>query len=135
MAEIHKFSRGIPRLINILCDFLLLSAFTEQTRNISLSLVEEIVKDLNLNQYWAEIDSQQQQSSVAFKNKIYESIHKEFVQPLEVQNLILQIKKLERSYATLSNIAELVFAMDKKITQLENLNKIFPKLIEKVTKL
>jgi hypothetical protein len=51
--QIHQFSRGIPRLINILCDFILLTAFSEQSREISVEMVRDVVNDLELdNKYW-----------------------------------------------------------------------------------
>lgn len=52
---IFTYSRGIPRLINIICDFILLAAFSEETRTIDAALVRDIVGDLDFeNQYWAE---------------------------------------------------------------------------------
>jgi len=51
---IYQFSRGIPRLVNIICDFLMISAFVEQTREISVELVREVVGELEEdNRYWA----------------------------------------------------------------------------------
>jgi general secretion pathway protein A len=50
---IHNFSRGIPRLINIICDFLMLSAFVEETKELSLDLVKEVTGELEKeNRYW-----------------------------------------------------------------------------------
>ncbi len=50
---IHNFSRGIPRLINTVCDFLLVSAFTEKTKEISLDMVKDVISDLEKeNRYW-----------------------------------------------------------------------------------
>ncbi len=43
---IFKFSSGIPRLVNLICDFLLLSAFVEETLEISMDLVDEAVREL-----------------------------------------------------------------------------------------
>ncbi len=42
---IHEYCGGIPRLINVLCDFLLLSAFAEQTRAVTEDLVDEVASD------------------------------------------------------------------------------------------
>jgi general secretion pathway protein A len=42
---IHEYCGGIPRLINVLCDFLLLSAFAEETHVISGDLVDEVASD------------------------------------------------------------------------------------------
>jgi general secretion pathway protein A len=51
--EIHSFSRGVPRLINILCDFLLLTAYVEDTTELTLELVKEVAEDLAVeNGYW-----------------------------------------------------------------------------------
>jgi general secretion pathway protein A len=50
---IFDFSRGIPRLVNIICDFLLLSAFVEGTREISVDLVREVIGELEMeHKYW-----------------------------------------------------------------------------------
>jgi len=50
---IHNFSRGIPRLINIICDFLMLSAFVEETKELSLDMVQEVTGELEKeNRYW-----------------------------------------------------------------------------------
>jgi len=44
---IFRFSGGIPRLINLICDFLLLSAFVEETREIDIELVKDAVNELS----------------------------------------------------------------------------------------
>lgn len=43
---IHQFSRGIPRLINILCDKALLAAYVSETTVITPSVVKEALKEL-----------------------------------------------------------------------------------------
>jgi len=43
---IFNFSRGIPRLINILCDFSLLTAFTDSRKIIDMVLINEVINDL-----------------------------------------------------------------------------------------
>ena len=50
---IFTYSRGIPRLINIICDFILLAAFAEETRSIDAALVQDIIGDLDFEyHYW-----------------------------------------------------------------------------------
>lgn len=50
---IFNYSRGIPRLINIICDFILLAAFAEETRSIDTVLVLDIIGDLDFEcNYW-----------------------------------------------------------------------------------
>jgi putative secretion ATPase (PEP-CTERM system associated) len=51
---IFQYSKGIPRLINIICDFLMLSAFAEETSTITIEMVSEIIGDLDFeNHYWS----------------------------------------------------------------------------------
>ncbi len=45
MDAIYGFSRGIPRLINIICEFTLLAAFADKKKVIDLELVKEIIGD------------------------------------------------------------------------------------------
>lgn len=53
---VYKYSRGIPRLVNIICGFLMLSAFAEQTTVIDGKMAREIVGDLDFeNQYWGDL--------------------------------------------------------------------------------
>jgi len=46
---IHQASRGIPRLINTICDNALLEAFLRKQLLIDKSLIEEVAIDLNLS--------------------------------------------------------------------------------------
>ena len=48
--SIYKFSGGVPRLINLICDFLLLSAFVEETREIDMTLVDDAVNELSFEE-------------------------------------------------------------------------------------
>ena len=44
---LYGYSGGIPRLINVFCDFVLLAAFVEETRDISLEMLEEVIGDVS----------------------------------------------------------------------------------------
>jgi putative secretion ATPase (PEP-CTERM system associated) len=50
----YKFSRGIPRLINILCDFALLSTYVEGKKKVDAEIVREVARDLEAFNYWNE---------------------------------------------------------------------------------
>jgi len=53
VEAIATYSRGIPRLINILCDYVMIDAFSVQTREIEGSVVHELAADLSFEaQYW-----------------------------------------------------------------------------------
>lgn len=44
---LYGYSAGIPRLINVFCDFVLLAAFVEETRDISLEMLDEVIGDVS----------------------------------------------------------------------------------------
>jgi len=48
IEEIHLRSQGIPRLINALCDNLLLTAFAMESRQATCDMLEEVSKDMRL---------------------------------------------------------------------------------------
>jgi len=48
MAEIHLRSQGIPRLINAICDNLLLTAFAQESKVTTVEMLDEVCKDMRL---------------------------------------------------------------------------------------
>jgi general secretion pathway protein A len=46
---IHKFAKGIPRLVNLICDRTLLAAYSARTNRISPGLVQSAVNSLELH--------------------------------------------------------------------------------------
>jgi general secretion pathway protein A len=48
MEEIQLRSQGIPRLINAICDNLLLTCFATETKVASIEMLDEISADLHL---------------------------------------------------------------------------------------
>lgn len=49
VAAIHRHSRGIPRLINTICENALIAGFAKQAKSISSAIIEEVASDLRLN--------------------------------------------------------------------------------------
>ncbi len=49
VTAIHRHSRGIPRLINTICENALIAGFAKQSKEISPSIIEEVASDLRLN--------------------------------------------------------------------------------------
>jgi len=49
LEEIHHRTQGIPRLINAICDNLLLTAFAMETRNTTLAMLDEVTADMHLD--------------------------------------------------------------------------------------
>ncbi|HMA76950.1 MAG TPA: XrtA/PEP-CTERM system-associated ATPase [Candidatus Krumholzibacteriaceae bacterium] len=46
IKEIYHYSKGIPRLINVLCDRVLLAGYVSNVRTINASIVREGIRDL-----------------------------------------------------------------------------------------
>ncbi len=49
LGEIHARSQGIPRIINAICDNLLLTAFSASRAVTTLAMLEEVARDLRLD--------------------------------------------------------------------------------------
>jgi len=48
LREIHFRAQGIPRLINAMCDNLLLTAFALETKIVTLAILDEVTADMRL---------------------------------------------------------------------------------------
>jgi type II secretory pathway predicted ATPase ExeA len=49
-SEIYKYSRGVPRLINTICDNALLSGYLFKVKNIDKSIIRAVAVDLGLKE-------------------------------------------------------------------------------------
>lgn len=52
VTEIHRRSQGIPRLINAICDNLLLTAFADASKTATPDMLDEVTSDMRLE--WGE---------------------------------------------------------------------------------
>jgi general secretion pathway protein A len=48
LREIHYRTQGIPRLINAMCDNLLLTAFALETKVVTMAMIDEVAADMRL---------------------------------------------------------------------------------------
>jgi putative secretion ATPase (PEP-CTERM system associated) len=133
MNYIYKFSRGIPRLINILCDFALLTAYTEGEKQVSADIIREVAQDLDGRNYWSE----SQDTNVSMEAK--KDQDSDYLKV--VGNITFRLVKLEETFE--KNLPEIA-SLSEKIIQLEKVvsktidveedNKI-TELIERVSRL
>jgi general secretion pathway protein A len=49
ITAVYRHSRGVPRLINTICENALIVAYARQTRNITPEIIDGVVEDLRLN--------------------------------------------------------------------------------------
>jgi general secretion pathway protein A len=68
LALIHTHSRGVPRLINIICDFFMLSMFSEETRAMDVQTAMEILKELDFEQQFWQTDVENASSNLSGSN-------------------------------------------------------------------
>ena len=103
---LHDATHGVPRLINIFCDFLLLAAFSEGTKKISVDLVKEIAQDLDSDtRYWKDIVPEKEQgiepnvlkSVIMRLDAIESTMHGSFVSKADIEELAIKIAHLESS--------------------------------------
>ena len=62
LAEIHLRTQGIPRLINAVCDNLMLTSFAMESRQANATMLEEVSRDLHLewpgdNRIWSGVEN------------------------------------------------------------------------------
>ncbi|HEV2299113.1 MAG TPA: AAA family ATPase [Candidatus Acidoferrales bacterium] len=49
IESVHRFSRGIPRLINTLCENALVSGYARQSNQVTPEIIQEVATDFRLN--------------------------------------------------------------------------------------
>lgn len=49
MASVYRYSKGIPRLINTVCDNALIAAYAGKSPSVRPEIIDEVAKDLRLN--------------------------------------------------------------------------------------
>jgi len=49
LVSIHRFASGIPRVINLLCEHCLVSAFVDQQKVITTDIVDAVARDFDLS--------------------------------------------------------------------------------------
>ena len=49
LERVHRYSRGIPRIINLLCEHALILAFVEQTPQVGAELIDSVAVELELD--------------------------------------------------------------------------------------
>src|SRR5438874_3263557 len=48
LAAIHRYSGGIPRVVNLLCEHCLVSAFVDQQKTVAPGIVDAVARDFDL---------------------------------------------------------------------------------------
>ena len=49
IESVHHYARGVPRVINVLCDHALINAFADQQKTVSAPLIDEVAREFELD--------------------------------------------------------------------------------------
>ncbi|MBN2654292.1 MAG: AAA family ATPase [Nitrospirae bacterium] len=131
IESIHAFSRGVPRLINIACDFLLLSAFADDSRVITEELVKDVLGEIEMTHgYWLDDLPEKESADTA---QMSEEKGRDLIERLEnIESIAhkVEISKAEREDILL-RISQLEEMIEKTISHFNNeLSSISTKKIE-----
>ncbi len=91
IKEVHAFSKGYPRLINIICDRALLTGFVEESKSVTIKHIKECVKELEIPHNTEKIASRQK-SVTSLKNSL-EELNREFEERRRLEVLKEQKKE------------------------------------------
>lgn len=141
------FSRGVPRLINIICDFLLLSAFVEEKKVICTDLVKEVIGEIESeSKFWGDESGDEKTRITAANGKALEEMTAKVTRleatlgdggaaSSELANLSEQIKMLEKILnGTVLALQSRIDSTDANISEMRlDMEELF-KLIRMVDK-
>jgi general secretion pathway protein A len=85
IREIFSFSKGFPRLINIICDLALLTGYVKEQKTINELIIKECAKELQIPTEKAIEDDKKKQEIVPKESQIAESDPNQEVAPIESQ--------------------------------------------------
>ena len=49
IEAVHRYARGIPRVVNLLCEHALISAFVDQKRPVQVGTIDEVAREFDLH--------------------------------------------------------------------------------------
>jgi general secretion pathway protein A len=75
VSAIYRHSRGIPRLINTVCENALINAFAKQAHTVTPAMVEEAAHDLRLGVVNTVVDQQQSSNDEEFRQAVKTLLH------------------------------------------------------------
>jgi general secretion pathway protein A len=70
VAGIHHFSRGIPRLVNLLCEHCLIHAFADEQKTVSVDIVGAVARDFDLEDKGASNPSIAERETTGYLDKL-----------------------------------------------------------------
>jgi hypothetical protein len=70
IKEVYKASRGIPRIINIICDAALVTGYVKERKKISDKLIKEVIEELDTDAIRVHPETTPQKSEPTTENNV-----------------------------------------------------------------
>jgi len=116
---VYKFSRGIPRLINILCDYGLITAYVEGKEHVTTDIIKAVASDLKEYDYWNENKAQsEKKGEISTHGKVVEN-YEEDLSAIALKIIKLE-KKVDSLIEELSNLSNRCETLEREIKSLKN---------------
>ncbi len=121
---LFQYSQGIPRLINVFCDFILLAAYAEETRVLTRELVEEVVGDVA----WKEGQSVRPEPALAgsastggnaLANELFRKLAFIENSVLKLNTVIDDLAKVKKKIESLDTLAQDVETQQGQVKRIE----------------
>jgi len=128
---IYRFSGGIPRLINLICDFLLLSAFVEETKEIDLELVKDAVNELSFEEAGIQLVPADTERMAVHKERVPSSMDDRLAQ-IEENYSKLNASRSEKE-AILERLSSQGSILEYLINQQQNQFNQFEEQLKKIS--
>ncbi len=103
VKEIYQYSRGIPRLINKLCDALLLCAFIEGRKYALKKDIDEVASDLMISK---PSDSITGPNSLAPTNEVSNKLNEIITNSSSMERVIFALENINKNLEILANKKE-----------------------------
>lgn len=117
LDAVFSSSRGIPRLVNIFCDFLLISAFADETTNLDDAMVQEVLGELDMDQHFWQSEPEYPTTTKQICPSMPPSVNSgEVTQLLQIINRRLESMEKDSRISSDSIVKE----FGQKLTELQN---------------
>jgi general secretion pathway protein A len=118
VETIYDFSKGVPRLINMICDFTLLAAFVDNTKTIDLGLMKETIRELAVEK--PEVRAAALRAKESPKNDDGGKIKRALASiNLRLQNLEAVINGIQEGGKTVREIGRLIALKEGQLSKKE----------------
>jgi putative secretion ATPase (PEP-CTERM system associated) len=126
MGMIHDFSRGVPRLVNVICDYLLLTAFSEGTKEITADMTKDVAGDLEKeNRFWQDsapvgvVEPKSTDEIGEGMSRVEGHVRKPAVSPAEIASMTAEFASIEKALASqVRQLRSQIWEMEVKVRTL-----------------